>query len=94
MDSAFAQTVYADGVLFYLPVPNAWLQQGVLALPLICHRSYPGVQEFIPDVLGVSIRLRGVHVRQTLSQDNSTADCSHTRQEGGPLAGRGISAMR
>jgi|GEM_PF-4110594 len=32
-----------DDVLFYLPVPRAWLRQVVLGLVLLCHRSFRGV---------------------------------------------------
>ena len=61
LDCAFAQTVDDDEVLFSLPVTKVWLQQIVLALTLICHSSYRGVQEFMRDMLGVSISLGSVH---------------------------------
>ena len=61
LDSAFKQTSDDDGALFSLPVTKGWLQQSVLALTLICHSSYRGVQEFMRDILGVSISLGVVH---------------------------------
>ena len=61
LDFAFAQTSDGDSALFSLPVTKEWLQQLVLSLTLICHSSYRGVQEFMRDMLGVSISLGGVH---------------------------------
>jgi hypothetical protein len=61
LDSAFAQTSDDDGALFSLPVTKPWLQRIVLALTLICHSAYRGGQEFMRDILGVSISLGGVH---------------------------------
>lgn len=61
LEEAFGQSAGDDGVLFHLPVTHAWLQQVVLSLSLICHSSYRGVQEFMRDILGVSISLGSVH---------------------------------
>ena len=36
-----------DEVLFHLPVTKAWIKQLALALILICHSSYRGVQELL-----------------------------------------------
>jgi hypothetical protein len=50
-----------DEVLFELVVTKAWLRQVIVALALICRGSYPGVIEFMRDLLGVSISVGTVH---------------------------------
>src|SRR5271170_2329784 len=44
LDDAFLATAEND-VLFNLAVTKTWLQQVIVALPLICHSSYRGVIE-------------------------------------------------
>ena len=61
LEDAFTKSPTDDALVLSLPVTNAWLQQVVLSLTLICHSSYRGVQEFMRDMLGVSISLGGVH---------------------------------
>lgn len=42
-------------VLFHLPVTKAWLDQLTVALTLICHSSYRGVQELLRDLIDVCV---------------------------------------
>jgi hypothetical protein len=49
------------GVLFYLPVTKAWLEQAILGLTLICHSSIRGVGEFCRDLLGCSVSVGKIH---------------------------------
>ena len=58
---AFAPPPTPDEVLFYRPVTKAWLRQLVLALVLICHRSYRGVVELLSDLFDYPISLGTVH---------------------------------
>lgn len=48
VDQAFQPASTPESqVLFHLPVTQAWLEQLVLSLTLICHSSYRGVQELL-----------------------------------------------
>ena len=46
-----------DRVLFYLPVTKAWLRRLVLALLLICHSSFRGVNELLRDLFDSPLSL-------------------------------------
>jgi hypothetical protein len=50
-------------VLFYLPVTEAWLSQLMVALPLICHSSYRGIQELLRDVFDIDRSIGTIHNR-------------------------------
>ena len=52
-----------DDVLFYLPVTQAWLNQLVLALVLICHSSFRGVKELLRDLFDVPVSIGTIHNR-------------------------------
>ena len=56
----FSPPPSAEKVLFYLPVTKAWLQQGVLAVVLLCHSSFRGVIEFFGTVLDCPLALGSV----------------------------------
>lgn len=47
----------AEPVLFWLPVTRAWLEQFILAMVLIGHSSYRGVQELLRDVFDYPVAL-------------------------------------
>lgn len=61
LDEVFTPSPPHDGVLFYLPVTWAWLQQLILGLVLICHSSYRGVVELLWDLFNYPISLGTVH---------------------------------
>jgi len=62
LDDAFAPAVKQDDVLFHLPVTKSWIQQFVLALVLIGHSSFRGVQEILDAVFDYrQISLGKVH---------------------------------
>jgi hypothetical protein len=50
-----------DQVLFHLPVTQAWIEQLVRGLVLICHSSYRGVIEFLHDLFDSSLSIGKVH---------------------------------
>jgi len=50
LDDAFDPPPDDDEVLFHLPVTKAWIHQLALALILICHSSFRGVQELLADL--------------------------------------------
>ena len=50
-----------DGVLFSLPVTERWLQRLCLALLLVCHSSYRGVQELLRDLFHCPRSLGSLH---------------------------------
>ncbi len=50
-------------VLFHLPITPAWLDQLMLSLTLTCKSSCRGVQEFMRDLLDVSVSVGPVHSR-------------------------------
>jgi len=59
---AFAPDLPADdGVLFYLPVTARWLRRLILALLLVCHSSYRGVQELLRDLFHYPLALGSIH---------------------------------
>lgn len=59
---AFApQDAPPQGVLFYLPVTRAWLEQLTLALVLICHSSLRGVHELLRDLLDCHKSVGAIH---------------------------------
>jgi len=62
IDQAFALRADTD-VLFHLPVTPQWLDQLMLSLTLTCKSSYRGVQEFMRDMLDVSVSVGTVHKR-------------------------------
>jgi hypothetical protein len=62
IDQAFASRADTD-VLFHLPVTQQWLDQLMLSLTLTCKSSYRGVQEFMGDMLDVSVSIGTVHNR-------------------------------
>lgn len=57
----FQPTPKEEQVLFYLPVTKSWLMQFVLALVLIGHCSYRGIQEILRDVFDWSMSLGHIH---------------------------------
>jgi len=73
-----------DTVLFSLPVTKRRLEQVTLALQMVAHASMRGVEEFMHDVLGVSISLGTVHnIHQRTAQHavviNDSVDLSAIR---------------
>jgi len=79
LDEAFSAK--DDGVLFYLPVTEAWLSQLTLALILACRSSYRGVKELLRDLFNIPISVGTIHNRlqsaagQALADANSLLDC-------------------
>jgi hypothetical protein len=61
LDGAFLSAVPEGEVLFEMAVTKTWLNQVIVALPLICHSSYRGVVEFMRDLLGIPISVGAVH---------------------------------
>jgi hypothetical protein len=61
LEACFQPTPAAEQVLFYLPVTKSWLMQFVLALVLIGHCSYRGIQEILRDVFDWSMSLGHIH---------------------------------
>ncbi|MEO7231115.1 MAG: hypothetical protein ABIW96_00155 [Polaromonas sp.] len=61
LDQAFAARD-AD-VLFHLPVTQAWLDQLILSLTLICRSSCRGVKELLRDMFGFSVSIGTIHNR-------------------------------
>jgi hypothetical protein len=61
LDEAFASSQGDDNVLFHLPVTKNWLEQFVLALPLIGHCSLRGVVEILRDLFDHSLSVGTVH---------------------------------
>jgi hypothetical protein len=61
IDGAFAAN--DANVLFNLPVTEAWLNQLMVALTLICRSSYRGVQELLSDLFDTSVRVGTIHGR-------------------------------
>ncbi len=61
IDRAFTPIDKNDDVIFYLPVTKSWLKQLILALILICHSSYRGVQELLKDLFDYQISLGSIH---------------------------------
>lgn len=66
----------ADHALFYLPVTEAWLQQLVLGLLLVCHSSYRGVLELLRDLFDYPVALGTIHaiVRAALPRARAVND--------------------
>jgi len=63
LDQAFAPAGETPDVLFYLPVTEAWLNQLVLSLVLVCHSSYRGVMRLLADLFDTPIGLGTIHNR-------------------------------
>ncbi|MDJ0717213.1 MAG: hypothetical protein QNJ54_23850 [Prochloraceae cyanobacterium] len=61
LDYAFTPINKNEDVLFYLPITKTWLHQLILALILICHSSYRGVQELLRDLFDYQISLGSIH---------------------------------
>lgn len=59
-----------EGVLYYLPVTRAWLEQLVLALVLICHSSLRGVHELLRDLFDYHKSVGAIHdlVRRAITK--------------------------
>ena len=71
LDDAFDSPAKQEDVLFHLPVTKSWIQQLVLALVLIGHSSFRGVQEILDAVFDYrQISLGTVHniVTQAVAQ--------------------------
>ena len=71
-------------VLFHLPVTQAWIEQLVLGLILVCHSSYRGVVEFLDDLFDFSLSVGTVHniIYQAIPlarQHNQTQNLSGVR---------------
>jgi hypothetical protein len=73
--SALDQAFGADdaGVLFNLPVTQAWLDQLMLSLTLICRSSYQGVKELLRDLLDVSVSVGTIHNRLQYAAEQACA---------------------
>ncbi len=50
-------------MLFYLPVTEAWLNQLVLCLVLVCHSSFRGVVRLLEDLFDMPVSVGTVHNR-------------------------------
>jgi hypothetical protein len=61
LQECFTPKPEAERVLFYLPVTKTWLVQLVLALVLIGHCSYRGIQEILRDVFDWSMSMGHIH---------------------------------
>jgi hypothetical protein len=61
LQGCFTPKAEAEDVLFYLPVTKTWLVQFVLALVLIGHCSYRGIQEILRDVFDWSMSMGHIH---------------------------------
>src|SRR3954454_5443786 len=61
LDDAFSPAVPDSTVLFELTVIKACLRQVIGSLMLICRGSYHALEEFLRDLLGVSITQGCVH---------------------------------
>jgi len=63
LDRAFFPPSEASDVLFYLPVTEAWLNQLVLCLVLVCHSSFRGVVRLLEDLFDTPVSVGTVHNR-------------------------------
>jgi len=61
LHDAFTPGPKDQGVLFYLPVTQDWLDQLILGLTLICHSPIRGVVEFCRDLLDWRVSIGKVH---------------------------------
>jgi len=61
IENAFNPRDQKEDVLFYLPVTKSWLKQFILALILICHSSYRGVEEILRDLFDYKISIASIH---------------------------------
>jgi hypothetical protein len=68
-----------NGVLFYLPVTKAWIQQLVLGLTLECHSSLRGVTELLEDLFDYPLSVGKIH--GILHQAMTRARPYNTQQE-------------
>jgi hypothetical protein len=81
LDGAFLSAVPEGEVLFELAVTKTWLNQVIVALPLICHSSYRGVVEFMRDLLGIPISVGAVHhVLQSATRGRTSSTTAKTCQ--------------
>ncbi len=84
LDDAFSPAVPDSEVLFGVAVTKAWLRQAIVALTLICRRSYRGVVEFLRDLLGVPVSVGCVHdVFQATTQQASAINRDQDLSEHG-----------
>ncbi len=68
---AFAPAdLQGEGVLYYLPVTRAWLEQLTLALVLVCHSSLRGVHELLRDLFDCHKSVGAIHdlVRRAITK--------------------------
>jgi len=72
LDQAFYPASETSDVLFHLPVTEAWLNQLVLCLVLICHSSYRGVMRLLEDLFDTPISLGTVHNRLVAAAGHAT----------------------
>jgi len=63
LDQAFSPPGESPDVLFNLQVTDAWLNQPILALVLVCHGSSRGVVRLFEDLSGTPISVATVHNR-------------------------------
>ena len=61
IENAFNPRDQKEDVLFYLPITKSWLKQFILALILICHSSYRGVEEILRDLFDYKISIASIH---------------------------------
>ncbi|MGF1485636.1 MAG: hypothetical protein ACFBSE_00800, partial [Prochloraceae cyanobacterium] len=61
IENAFNPREQKEDVLFYLPVTKSWLKQFILALILICHSSYRGVEEILRDLFDYKTSIASIH---------------------------------
>lgn len=79
LDEAFAPAADDSEVLFYLPVTKAWLRQFILAVILLCHSSFRGVQVLLRDLFASKVSLGTIH---NITQDAvTTARAINARQD-------------
>jgi hypothetical protein len=72
LSDAFAPDLPADGrVLFWLPVTALWLRRLILALRLMCHRSYRGVYELLRDLFHYRCSLGSLHAVAQAAMDQA-----------------------
>jgi len=63
LDQAFSPTGEASDVLFHISVTEAWLNQLVISLVLVCHSSFRGVVRLFEDLFDTPISVGTVHNR-------------------------------
>ena len=73
LDQAFSPAGEASDVLFHIAVTEAWLNQLVISLVLVCHSSFRGVVRLLEDLFDTPISVGTVH-----NQLAAAAGCAAT----------------